>query len=37
MKNDTNIKPSDELSDFILYTAPSGKVRIEIYVQNGTV
>ena len=37
MKKDKNIKPSDELSDFILYTAPSGEVRIEIYVQNETV
>ena len=37
MKKDKNIKASDELSDFILYTAPSGEVRIEIYVQNETV
>jgi len=37
MKKDKNIKPSDQLSDFILYIAPSGKVRIEIYVQNETV
>lgn len=36
-EKDKNIKPSDELSDFILYTAPSGEVRIEIYVQNETV
>ncbi|MGO3689521.1 MAG: virulence RhuM family protein [Psychroflexus halocasei] len=36
-EKDKNIKPSDELSDFILYTAPSGDVRIEIYVQNETV
>lgn len=31
------LKPSDELSDFILYTAPNGEVKIEIYVQNETV
>ncbi|SHG48648.1 Uncharacterized conserved protein [Salegentibacter echinorum] len=37
MGKDKNIKPSDELSDFILYTAPSGEVKIEIYVQNETV
>ncbi|MCP4054798.1 MAG: virulence RhuM family protein [Mesoflavibacter sp.] len=37
MKKDKNVKASDELSDFILYTAPSGEVRIEIYVQNETV
>ena len=37
MKKEKNIKASDELSDFILYTAPSGEVRIEIYVQNETV
>lgn len=36
-EKDKNIKASDELSDFILYTAPSGEVRIEIYVQNETV
>lgn len=32
-----SLKPSDELSDFILYTAPNGDVKIEIYVQNETV
>lgn len=32
-----SLKPSDELSDFILYTAPNGEVKIEIYVQNETV
>lgn len=37
MGKDKNMKPSDELSDFILYTAPSGEVKIEIYVQNETV
>ncbi|MGO3285875.1 MAG: virulence RhuM family protein, partial [Mesonia sp.] len=36
-EKDKNIKPSDELSDFILYTAPSGEVRIEIYLQNETI
>lgn len=30
-------KTSDELSEFILYTAPSGDIKIEIYVQNETV
>ena len=29
--------PSDELSEFILYTDPSGKVKIEIFVMNDTV
>ena len=37
MSNNKSIKPSDELSEFILYTTPSGEVRIEIYVQNETV
>lgn len=37
MSSNKNIKPSDELTDFILYTAPSGEVKIEIYVQNETV
>lgn len=37
MSSNKPIKPSDELSEFILYTAPSGEVRIEIYVQNETV
>tara|TARA_R110002124_G_scaffold236938_2_gene402132 strand:- start:5176 stop:6204 length:1029 start_codon:yes stop_codon:yes gene_type:complete len=32
-----SLKPADELSDFILYTAPNGDVKIEIYVQNETV
>lgn len=32
-----NQDPKNELSDFILYTTPSGEVRIEIYVQNETV
>ena len=32
-----SLKPSDELSDFILYTAPNGDVKIEIYVENETV
>lgn len=32
-----SLKPSDALSDFILYTAPNGVVKIEIYVQNETV
>lgn len=30
-------KPGNELNHFILYTAPSGEVRIEIYIQNETV
>ena len=29
--------PSDELSEFILYTDPSGKVKVEIFVLNDTV
>jgi hypothetical protein len=37
MKEDKYLKPSDELSDFILYTAPTGAIKIEIYVQNETV
>ncbi|MEA4867891.1 hypothetical protein SDC9_58562 [bioreactor metagenome] len=37
MSNDKPIKPTNELSEFILYTAPSGEVKVEIYVQNETV
>lgn len=37
MTNDNIIKPGDELSEFILYTAPSGEVKIEIYVQDETI
>ena len=37
MSQDKNIQPSDALSDFILYTAPSGDVRVEIYFQNETI
>lgn len=32
-----NQDPKNELSEFILYTAPSGEVRVEIYVQNETI
>lgn len=31
------MKPSDELSEFLFYTTPSGNVKIEIYFQNETV
>lgn len=37
MDKNKPLKPSDELSEFILYTAPSGDIKIEIYVQNETV
>jgi hypothetical protein len=37
MKNEKLLKPSDELSEFLLYTAPDGNVKIEIFVQNETV
>jgi hypothetical protein len=37
MSQDKKIQPSDALSDFILYTAPSGDVRVEIYFQNETI
>lgn len=37
MSNIININPSDELNNFILYTAPSGEVKIEIYIQNDTI
>jgi hypothetical protein len=29
--------PSDELSEFLLYTSPNGEVKVEIHVQNDTV
>ncbi len=31
------MKPSDELSEFLLYTTPNGDVKVEIYVQNETI
>lgn len=37
MSNDEPIKPNNELSEFILYTAPSGEVKVEIYIQNETI
>jgi hypothetical protein len=36
-KNDAFIKQSDELSEFLLYTAPDGAVKIEIFFQNESV
>ena len=37
MKKGNHKEPDGELSEMILYTAPSGEVRIEIYVQDETV
>jgi hypothetical protein len=37
MSTPKNIQSSDALSDFILYTAPSGEVKVEIYFQNETI
>jgi hypothetical protein len=37
IENKPTIKPSDELSEFLLYTAPDGAVKIEIYFQNESV
>lgn len=36
-ENKPTIKSSDELSEFLLYTAPDGAVKIEIYFQNESV
>lgn len=37
MAKNLPIKPSDELSEFLLYSTPGGEVKIEIYFQNETV
>lgn len=37
MAENLPIKPSDELSEFLLYSTPDGAVKIEIYFQNETV
>lgn len=37
MSDNVPMLPSDELSEFILYTDPSGKVKVEIFVLNDTV
>lgn len=37
MSDNIPMLPSDELSEFILYTDPSGKVKVEIFVLNDTV
>ncbi len=37
MKEKKQLKTSDELSDFLLYTTPNTEVKIEIYFQNETV
>ncbi|WP_298536802.1 RhuM family protein [uncultured Algibacter sp.] len=34
---DNKLQPSDELSNFLLYTTPEGNVNVEIYFQNETV
>lgn len=31
------LRPSDELSDFLLYTAPDGAVKVEVVLQNESV
>lgn len=36
-ENKSAIKPSDELSEFLLYTAPDGAIKIEIFFQNESV
>ena len=36
-ENKSAIKPSDELSEFLLYTVPDGAVKIEIFFQNESV
>lgn len=36
-ENKSVIKPSDELSEFLLYTAPDGAVKVEIFFQNESV
>ncbi len=37
MSDNIPMLASDELSEFILYTDPSGKVKVEIFVMNDTV
>ena len=37
MSDNIPMLPSDQLSEFILYTDPSGKVKVEIFVLNDTV
>lgn len=37
MSDNIPMLSSDELSEFILYTDPSGKVKVEIFVMNDTV
>ncbi|NLD91294.1 MAG: virulence RhuM family protein [Fibrobacter sp.] len=37
VKKKTELSSRDELTDFLLYTAPGGKIKVEIFVQNETV
>jgi len=37
MEENMKLKPSDELSNFLLYTTPNNEIKIEIYFQNETV
>lgn len=37
MKNDKHIVPQNSFTEFLLYTTPNGKVKVEIYLRNETV
>lgn len=37
MKEKDKIKPSDELSDFLLYTSPNGEVRLEVVLKDESI
>ncbi len=37
MKKNKQIVPQNSFTEFLLYTTPNGKVKVEIYLKNETV
>jgi len=37
MKNNKGIVPQNSFTEFLLYTTPNGKVKVEIFLRNETV
>ena len=35
--NDIKLSLRDELTDFLLYTAPDGRLKVEVFLHNETI